>query len=197
MKKAVSALPDGYQPCLSVDFQKNKKFALLVNGVAALVGVVMAVLMHFVIPINTLFDMSQGLGKWLFRYGVLMVGILAYIMLHEAVHGIAMKLCGTKKVNYGFTGLYAFAGSNDYYGKIAYIFIALAPIVLWGLVLFIVNIIVPRAWFWVVYAIQIVNISGAVGDIYVTFRFSKLPKEILVKDAGTSMVVYVKQKAGE
>ena len=26
-----------------------------------------------------------------------------------------MKLCGTKKIKYGFTGLYAFAGSDDYY----------------------------------------------------------------------------------
>ena len=44
------------------------------------------------------------------------------MILHEIVHGIAMRICGTKKVKYGFTGLYAFAGSKDFYDikKISY-----------------------------------------------------------------------------
>ena len=192
MKKAVSVLPQGYQFCLSVDLQKDKKLALLMNLLALFVGVAMAVPMHFAVPITTLFDMRQGIGAYFARFGVLLIGILLYMVLHEAVHGIAMKLCGTKKVKYGFTGLYAFAGSTDYYGKAAYIFIALAPVVLWGIVLLIINLFVPAAWFWVVYMIQIVNISGAAGDAYVTIRFAKLPKDILVQDSGTAMTVYSK-----
>ncbi len=193
MINTVTVLPEGYQPYLNIDLQKNKKSAFLVNGLALLIGVIMAVLMHRAIPIDTLFDMSKGIGDYILRFGVLAEGIFAYIFLHEAVHGVAMKLCGTKKVKYGFTGLYAFAGSNDYYGKISYIFIALAPIILWGIVLLIINILVPEPWFWVIYIIQIINISGAAGDIYVTVRFLKLPRNILVKDVGTSMTVYVKK----
>ncbi len=190
MLKALSVLPEQYQPHLTVDLQKNKKSAVLVNGLAVLIGAVMALPMHYVVSIDTLFDMSQGPVICLLRMGVLLFGMIAYMVLHEAVHGMAMKMCGTKKIKYGFTGLYAFAGSNDYYGKGAYIFIALAPIVLLGAVLLIANLLVPNSWFWVIYIIQIINVSGAAGDMYVTVKFIKLPKNILVQDSGTSMVVY-------
>lgn len=188
--KAVSQLPDGYREIYSVDLQKDKKLSLLVNGLAILIGVLLAVPMHFVVPIYTLFDMSQGLGAYCLRFGVLMVAIVAYMVAHELVHGAAMKLCGTKRVKYGYTGLYAFAGSEDYYDKAAYIFIALAPVVLWGVVLLIVQCFVPVSWFWVVYLVQITNLSGAAGDYYVTARFSRLSKNILVRDSGVSMCVY-------
>ena len=121
---------------------------------------------------------------------MLIVLMVLYMVLHELVHGAAMKICGTKKVRYGFTGAYAFAGSDDYYDKSAYIFIALAPVVLWGAVIAVVNPFVPESWFWVVYMIQIINLSGAAGDLFVTVRFSLLPKDILVKDYGVGMEVF-------
>ncbi len=188
--KAYQQLLPGYRPLFSIDLQKDKKLALLINGLALVIGLAMAVPMHFVVPIFTLFDMEQGMRAYITRFVVLIIAEVAYLVLHEAVHGVAMKLCGTKKVKYGFTGLYAYAGSEDYYDKKSYIFIAMAPVVLWGVVIAVINLLVPPAWFWVVYWVQIGNISGAAGDIYVTVRFSRLPKEILVQDSGVGMSVY-------
>lgn len=188
--KAVAALPDGYKEIYSIDLQKNKKMSLLVNLLSIFICIVMAVPMHFIVPVTTLFDMEQGLKDYTLRFVVLLVALVLYIILHEAVHGIAMKICGTKKVKYGFTGLYAFAGSDDYYDKTAYIFIALAPVILWGVVFAIINPFVPTSWFWVVYMLQIMNISGAAGDFFVSARFSRLPEDILVKDYGVGMTVY-------
>lgn len=190
--KAVTALPDGYKEIYSIDLKKNKKMSLLVNLLAILIGIAMAVPMHFIVPITTLFDIEQGLKDYTMRFVVLLVASVLYIILHEAVHGIAMKICGTKKVKYGFTGLYAFAGSDDFYDKTAYIFIALAPVILWGVVFAIINPFVPTSWFWVVYMLQIMNISGAAGDFFVSARFSRLPEDILVKDYGVGMTVYSK-----
>ena len=145
--------------------------------------------MHRIVPIWTLLRTgSRGT-----RYLVLLAAMAAYIILHELVHGIAMKICGTKKIKYGFTGLYAFAGSGDYYDKKSYIFIALAPIVFWGIILAVANFFVPLEWFWVVYLIQVFNLSGAVGDLYVTVKFSKMPSDILVSDHGVGMRVFSKQ----
>ncbi len=197
MKKAIAVLPEGYIPLLQVDLQKNKKLAVLINGLAILCGLVMALAAHLVVPIGTLFDMSDGLGLYALRFGALLVGMAVYMVLHEAIHGVAMKLCGTKRVKYGFTGLYAFAGSEDHYGKGAYIFIALAPVVLWGVVLALACLLVPASWFWVVYAIQIANIAGAAGDAYVTVRFARLQKDIWVRDVGTAMTVYGKKLENE
>ncbi len=194
---ATERLPEGYTEIYSVNLQKDKKAKLFVNLLAVLIGVALAVPMHFIIPISTLFDMEEGLGAYVLRFGALLLLSVLYIILHEAVHGIAMKLCGTKRVKYGFTGLYAFAGSDDYYGKGAYIFIALAPVVLWGAVLAVACLLVPLSWFWVVYIIQVTNLSGAAGDFFVTAKFSKMPNDILIRDVGVGMSVYSRSKSSE
>ena len=189
--KTVQSLPSGYSEIFSVDLQKNKKIALAVNIAAIVIAVAMIVPMLFFVPISGLFDMSRGFGMYFLRYGILIVGMVVYMILHELVHGITMKIFGAKRIKYGFTGMYAYAGSeNDYFSKVRYIIIALAPVVIWGAVLLLLNLLLPLEWFWVVYIIQIINISGAAGDMYVTAKFLTLPSDILVKDIGVSMTVY-------
>lgn len=192
--KAYSALPENYNEIFSVNLQKDKKKSILVNSFALLIAAVMIVPVHFIIPITELFSVGEDMKMYFIRFAVLLILSVLYIILHEAVHGVAMKICGTKKIKYGFTGIYAFAGSNDYYDKKSYIFIALAPVVLWGIVLAAVNFFVPREWFWVIYFVQISNISGAAGDFYVTAKFSRFPKDILVKDYGVGMTVFSAEK---
>ena len=187
--RAVSSLPEGYRAAMQVDLMANKKQALLVNALALVIAAVMGVGMHFFVPFD-LFDYSQGLGLSLLRAGALLLGLIAYIPLHELVHGITMKHYGCRKVDYGFTGMYAFAGSREYFPKGCYLVIALSPIVVWGAVLLGLNFLVPRSFFWVVYFIQITNVSGAAGDLYVSWLFRTLPKDILIQDTGVSMTVF-------
>lgn len=191
--KAVSSLPDGYKEIFKVNLQKDKKIAMAINIWAIAVAVLLAVPGHLYVPVTTLFNMDDGLGAYTLRFVCMLVSIIAYLILHELIHGITMKFFGTQKVNYGFTGLYAFAGSDDYYCKKSYIIIALAPIVVLGIVIAIINALVPKEWFWVVYFVQLSNISGAAGDIYVTAKFSKMPNDILVQDSGVGMTVYSKK----
>lgn len=195
--KAVKALPEAYQEIYTVDLQKERKTALLVNLIALFLAAALIVPMLFLVPISGLFVPARGFGSLLFRLFSFVVLMLAYFVLHELVHGVAMKLCGTEKVKYGFTGMYAFAGSDDYYSKKAYIFIALTPVILWGIVLAVINPLVPLEWFWVIYLIQVTNISGAAGDLFVTVRFSRFPKDILVRDCGVGMTVYSKESCRE
>ena len=191
--KAVEKLPEGYREIYSIDLQKNKKMSVLVNLLAAVIAVALVVPMCVVVPISSLFSMENGLRDYTLRFASILVLMVVYMVLHELIHGAAMKMCGTKRVKYGFTGLYAFAGSADYYDKKSYIFIALAPVVLWGVVLAVVNCFVPYEWFWVVYMIQVINLSGAAGDLFVTVKFSRLPSDILVQDYGVGMKVYSKE----
>lgn len=188
--KAIGVLPEDYGEIYSLNLQKDKRTAIIVNLLALAIAAVMAVSMNFFVPVTSFFDMSGGIVRYFLRLAALIVLMVLYMVLHELVHGIAMKLCGTKRVKYGFTGLYAFAGSEDYYDKKSYIFIALAPIVLWGTVLAAVNFFVPTEWFWIVYMIQIMNISGAAGDLFAAVKFSRMPKNILIQDSGVSMRVF-------
>lgn len=187
--KSSEKLPEGYGEIYSVDLQKNKRLSLLVNGIAVAIMVIMVVAMRFLVPIRATFS-PENLGAYFGKVALTFALVILYVVLHEAIHGVAMKICGTKRIKYGFTGVYAFAGSSDYYGKGAYIFIALAPVILWGVVLAVVNAFVSPEWFWVIYFIQINNISGAAGDFFVTAKFSRLPKDILVQDHGVGMKVY-------
>lgn len=188
--KAIGVLPEDYGEIYSLNLQKDKRTAIIVNLLAFAIAAVMAVSMNFFVPVTSFFDMSGGIVRYFLRLAALIVLMVLYMVLHELVHGIAMKLCGTKRVKYGFTGLYAFAGSEDYYDKKSYIFIALAPIVLWGTVLAAVNFFVPTEWFWIVYMIQLINISGAAGDLFAAVKFSRMPKNILIQDSGVSMRVF-------
>ncbi|MBE6585116.1 MAG: DUF3267 domain-containing protein [Ruminococcaceae bacterium] len=191
-------LPENYREIEAIDLQNNKKQLLWVNGVAFVIMLAMVIPAAFLVPISTIW----GRGEFqsitntlmpLLKLGVTLAALVVYIILHELVHGICMKAIAKRKPTYGFTGLYAFTASDAYFGRAAYIFIALAPVVLWGVVLAVLLPFVPISWFWVVYFIQIQNISGAAGDIYVTCRLMKMPKDILVFDFGTAMKVYSKE----
>ena len=50
--KAVSELPMGYKEILSVNLQKDKKLAFMINAMGFLVILLMAIPMHFVVPFD-------------------------------------------------------------------------------------------------------------------------------------------------
>jgi hypothetical protein len=101
-----------------------------------------------------------------------------------------MWLFSRQKPFFGIKGVYAYAGSNSFFPKMQYLIIGLSPIIIWGIVLAILCFAVPDEWFWYIYIIQAMNISGAAGDIYVSVKFSRMPSDILVQDKGTAMAVY-------
>ena len=190
MNTSYEQLPDGFVERESIDLKANKKLFILVNLSARLIGAILAVGMHFIVPIQTIFSFEGGPLRFFLRFGFLLIGSFLYILLHELTHAAAMKLYGTKKIKFGFSATYAYAGSDDYYRKGPYLVIALAPVVLFAVILGVVQFLVPRDFFWVVWWIQITNLSGAAGDFYVSARFSKLPKDVLIRDYGVGMTVY-------
>lgn len=189
----VFSLPEGYGKLLEIDLQKDQKLSLLINLLALLIAVLAAAVGFLLRPEAPFLTSTEGDGL-LLRFIVLMGGLVVYLVLHELVHGLFIHLFSGKRAKYGFTGLYAFAGSDAYFSKSRYLVIALAPIVVWGIVLHVLVCTLPIAWFWPVYCIQIANLSGAAGDLYVTVRFLRLPADILVQDEGVSMTVYNKKR---
>ena len=189
--RCMHALPGGYRERLTIDLQKDRKTAHTVSIAAAVVMLALLWIGHRLVPIGLFLPAGEAPGMSFLRLLVMLLGMAAYLVLHELTHAAAMKLCGAGKLRFGFTGAYAYAGSEgDYFGKRAYAFIALAPLVLWTLLLTLPLLAVPRAWFWAVYFIQVANISGSAGDVYVTLRMAGLPETILIRDTGLNMTVY-------
>lgn len=187
-------LPDDYKEYAVIDLLKNRKelkavciFSVVIVAVTAVLGIVIWNIFGADVKFSWV-----GLAT---KFLILLVGIFLYIVLHEAVHGIFIRKYSGKKAYYGYGFGYAYAGSNAYFNKKDYITIALAPVIVWGVVLLLLNFILPINWFWVVYGIQIMNLSGAAGDFYVVYKILSLPAEIMVLDSATKMTVYKKQNS--
>ena len=182
-------LPAAYCKLAEIDLQNNKKEMILVNGFSlalAAAAALPAALRH---PFGPLFEAESPIIL-LQRFAVQIVGMALYLVLHELVHGVFMWYYTKEKPRYGFTGLYAYAGSDAYFCRSHYIIIALAPVVVWGAVLAVLTPLANPQWFWVVYLIQVFNISGAAGDLYVTARLLRMPRDILITDSGVAMQVF-------
>lgn len=57
----ISELPEGYKEIFSIDLQKDKKAALLVNGIGLIIMLALCVIGHLIVPINAVFHNEQGL----------------------------------------------------------------------------------------------------------------------------------------
>lgn len=188
--KTVQVLPEGYKEVCSIDLQNNKKEAVAVNVIAGVIALAMYILMETRISFMAWVYEKIDKGQILPALAALVFGTVIYVILHEFTHGLTMKLMGGKQVKYGFTGMYAYAGSSeDYFPKRPYICIALAPVIMWGIIFAVLQILLPE-WTWVVWFLQMMNVGGAAGDIYVSARVARMPGTILVMDTGVSMTVY-------
>ena len=189
--KAIQKLPDGCTQVESIDLQKDRKTALKVNGLALAAAAGMILLFRPSQPLDRLFDLDSGLGPYVLRFAALLLGTFAYIVLHELTHGAVMRLAGGKQVRFGFTGLYAWAGSEqDYFDKPAYLCVALAPLLLWGALFGVLQALADDGWAWVVWWWQMMNVSGSMGDVYVSARMLPRRGTLWVRDTGVSMSVF-------
>ncbi len=190
--KAFHELPENYTDIHHIQFQydKNKKSAICVYLIAALITLLMAGVMSLIVPMSSLLSSENGTVGLLLRLLALIPMILLYVLLHEAIHGIVMKLLGCQKLNYVFSGLYISAGCHEFFTKWAYLLIDLAPVVLLGAVLNLFCVLVPYSWYWIFYLLQILNIAGAAGDYFIAYRLLTFDDSILVCDAGTHVIVY-------
>ncbi len=184
-------LPPDYMVRDEINLQRDKKTALVVNGAALVIMIAMGFGMNFAVPISEMFGMDKGVLPVLVRCLVLIAAYIAYIVLHELTHASVMRLFGAGKMCFGFTGMYAYAGSKeDYFDLFAYRLIALAPLVVWGMIFGLVQSLVDRSWVWVVWFLQIGNVAGAAGDVYVVLRLIKQPASVLINDTGYAMTVW-------
>lgn len=179
-------LPAEYYKLDKIDLLGNRRQLLLVNGLALVLVVVMIAAALMARGLN----FRGGIGMILLKIAALAAAMAVYILLHELVHGIFIKKYSGKPASYGLGMGYAYAGSKAYFNKKSYIIIALAPVVIWGVVLLVLNLLLPSFWFWVVYGVQVLNLSGAAGDYFVTYKMLKMPPDILVRDSGTLMLIY-------
>ena len=176
----------GYKECTKIDLVKNKKEALLVNIYGIIIMVVMAVFIPLLI-MGGIIEFNLETTFPLF-FIVLIISLILYIPLHEIVHGIVLKKYTDEKLSFGWKLVYAYCGSKEaVVDRKEYYAVALAPLLVFSVVfisLMVLNPSLSLVW----YVMEIMNVSGSVGDIYVSIKLRKeKSRDILITDSGTDM----------
>lgn len=184
---AYAVLLPGYELYEVIDFSKDPKLQKRIawSGLAVICAMTAAAL-----PVHTLRSaVSMPPLQIVAAVIAALVGLVVYLLLHEGVHGMCIKVFTGVPAQYGFelrAGM-VYASSRFFFRRTAYMIIALAPIVVWGIVLTLLLRDIPEQYWWYLYAIQIFNVSGAAGDLFVTYRILTMPKDVLVLDTGMEM----------
>lgn len=188
----IDSLPSGYREIRRIDLKQDKKLMLLVTGLSLLILAAMVV-PAFVARGGICFYGGAPASVKLVVFAAALVG---YVVLHELTHGVFIRLLGGVKPEYGFSLMYAYAGSTKaYFKKWPYLVIAMAPVVIWGCVLLALQFVVSDSWWWVAYMIQVMNVSGAAGDFYVAVLLPRMPEDTLIQDTGVAMTFYSREGA--
>lgn len=191
---AYPVLPAGYDLCETLDMAADREVFKRIMWSSIAVTAAMVVCGLLAVSPGLLF--ALGWLRVLLAVFFTLAGMVVYVLAHECVHGVLIRIFTGEPAQFGFnlgSGM-AYAKSSWFFSRPAYIAVALAPVLVWGVVLGVLMGDVPAEYFWCLYAIQIFNISGAVGDLYVTWLVLRMPKGVLVYDEGTSMKFFAPVK---
>ncbi len=180
-------LPEGYQPIFTVD-AKDKRTALILNVAAILLTVLGVLISIFTIKAG---DYLENFS--LARNLIFLVALLAYIVLHELVHGAAYKLLTGEKLTFGMTLSVAYCGVPHIYVYRRTALVALlSPFVVFTL-LFGALLFLFSGWdqLYVAFLLSF-HIGGCSGDLYDTILYlTKLrDPQILMQDTGPKQTFY-------
>lgn len=203
MKKAVNpqggsssysyeSLPFGYRLFKRIKLTEDRSPLIAINIWSLAAALALVLPMLFVHPVKYAFDME--IGKIIFCISAVIVGMVVYLFLHEGVHGIFIRIFTDSSAVFGFDlkhGI-AYASSSWYFKKLPYIIIALAPLAVWGIVFAVMLSDVDENYFWYLYILQIFNVTGSAGDIYISYIVAKMPNNVLAHDMGADMEFYRK-----
>lgn len=185
-------LPEGYAKLRAIDLKNNKQEFWLINMLSLGITLVVVALGILICPFERFVEYLVNSGYWMtiLILAVIIVGMLVYVILHELTHGIFFKYFSGVKPRYGISLFFAYAKSDYYYNKRDYTIIGLAPVVLFGVIFAVLSLVLPIGWFWPIHILQIINLSGAAGDFYVSAILIKQKKSVLIYDVGTGMTIY-------
>ena len=177
-------LPPGYRYAGTMDFLRNRQQMLALLKLSAALTAVPLLLGLLLYPVGPAWAlMKSGVLPWLILAGMLIL----YIPLHELTHGAAMFALSGVRPTYGLRLPYAYAGSTAWFDRRSHILTALAPVVVWGVALQAAIALAPIPWRWLLWIVQISNLSGSAGDLYCAWALARMEGDLLIQDTGVRM----------
>jgi len=135
---------------------------------------------------------------------VFLLSMLAYIVLHELLHGLGYKITTHERLTFGISWSCAFCGVPKIYvyRKTAMIALIL-PLLTFTLILLPLSVLLFFYASSVVYTLSVllfaIHLGGCVGDIYVLLllSFKYRSKFTLINDTGPMQTIYIPENGAE
>jgi hypothetical protein len=119
------------------------------------------------------------------------LGLIITTILHELIHGAFFFFSTRQRPKFGFKGAYAFAAAPEWFiPRAEYIFIGAAPLVILSAIGILSIPIIPSYFLFTWLFCLLVNISGAVGDIYILVYLICQPDAVIIQDRGDIISVF-------
>ena len=188
MANYYNELPENYELVKTID-AKNAKTVIWMN-VVAIVLMVASIMPFLMIKDYSMVDVEPK--EMLIGLGVLFVGMIAYIILHELTHGLVYKVMTKQKLTFGLTLSCAFCGvPNIYVTRKTALLAILAPFVVFSIIFIPLIILLPANMINLALVIIFgIHFSGCVGDLYGTIVLITLKGKILMNDTGPKQTFY-------
>ena len=178
-------LPPNYQFDMKMDLKKDKKINIAIQGLFLLIA---AVMIGLAMWLNFPTKNNWGTGLTVL---VTVAMCAVYMITHELIHGIFLKLLSGVKPKYFVRFPFLCTGSEAYFNKTSFTIVALAPVVIWGILLPAMLALLPADYFLSIYIVTALNFAGAAGDYFQVFAISKLSPTALMQDNGKETKVFL------
>lgn len=201
MKNYERELPCTYREVYRIN-ALEKKVGLILNlaALGIMAVIVLLALIPFFIGLTTLtFDPTM----WLISCVLLLISIIAYMFLHELVHGAAYKLLTGEKLTFGLSWSCAYCGvPNIYVYRRTAIIALVAPLTVFTVILVPLTVALSffNVYFYGVSAIVLaLHLGGCIGDMYMTYLLLSKYRDnsILIRDTGPEQFIYAKSGSGD
>jgi len=161
-------LPRPYREHRTVDFKHDKKFSVAVQAIFVLMALV-------ALGVALLFPLSLGTDwRLTISIPVTLFACLLYMAAHEATHGLFLQLMTKVRPSYAVRFPFLTTGSHAYLTRRSAVVVALAPSVIWGIVLIAALLTLPQDYLLTAYILLALNFAGSAGGYLISRR--GLPK---------------------
>lgn len=183
-QRDTAVLPAPYAQHSTVDFKKDRKIAVLIQGIFVVVAsVAVAVALLFQLPLASEWHPAITLI-------VTLAASLLYMAAHEATHGVTLRLLTGTRPSYRFRFPFLTTSSSLYLTRRSVVLIALVPCVLWGLMLLVALFFVPADVRLTVYIVLALNFAGSAGDYVETALALRQPPRTLLQDTADKIYIF-------
>ena len=194
---ALKYLPRNYLRISTIEPGADKKLSRKLDLVSLGIAAVMIGAGRLFVPFSAFFYVRAVTRGDVMRVGALIPALLAYMLLYTLVRGLILRRIGGMKPGFGISRLAPYVSSGAYLDKKEFSIAALLPTAVFAIIYFILDLALPVRWFWFIYILQIINITGAVWDVYTVKKSREYGDDLLICDSGTCTEFFTKAELVE